>query len=436
MREIDPTTGQVPPRSPETENPAEFTMPDTPDDEYDPETGELYEDSLPDDGYEDGIDADATPDEGPDEDGEEDPAIAALEAQMAQLKANAERKAREKREAAQTPPVDNAAQEQAARETAAAQEARNQATRDAKQQAASQVGSEVAAAARKPRQAPAGGRAPATGGAAAGQAANVPAPRREPAGALATAALPPEVLALYKAKEGAGVNFQGRDLAIPRLYLLQDNSPQVKEGTLAHITGAKPGMLLDNVENRVFGRILFIPLYYTRRFVAWKQRDEKGGGGGLVRPDVPEAELANYEPEGIGRWLYEQPDAKGRGGIDVVEVIDTPEYAVLYSVDVGLSWKPAVISFPSTKAKTAGKISTMVASQVIVLPDGSEIIPPIWSSIFDLWSRREGEGSESYFVFEAAFKDRVSDVSVIRRAERMAGQFSKGEVDIAPPSGA
>jgi hypothetical protein len=246
-------------------------------------------------------------------------------------------------------------------------------------------------------------------------------------GALATGA-PSDLDALFLQHAGRGLNFETRDLQIPRIALLQDNSPQVKKGTMTYIQGAEAGMLMDTVKegpDALMTEAFIVPVFYKRRWVGWKPRDEKGGGGGLVRPDVSEAEYKTMEEVSIGKRAY--MDQK----IGLVEVVDTPEWAVLLSTD-GITYRPAVISMAGTKAKVAARMNTTLMSQIIVDAQGNEQIVPIFGNQFLLGSKREGEGSEAYFNFTATYQGRVPSVALFLKAERYASQFSAGELDAAP----
>lgn len=332
--------------------------------------------------------------------------VAALEAKLAAMKAQQSAQAAAKVQTApdEAPPteeeLDRAAAAKAAAITAAAA-------------AATQKLSDQAKAAKPP----AGKATKGTGLATTGAA-----------GALVAGGAGGDLEALFLQHAGRGQTFEARDLQIPRIALLQDNSPQVKKGTMTYIQGAEAGMLIDLVKegpDALMTEAFIVPVFYKRRFVAWKPRDEKGGGGGLVRPDVPESEYKGYEEVAIGKRAY--MDAK----IGLVEVVDTPEWAVLLSTD-GLTYRPAVISMQGTKAKVAARMNTVVNSQIITLPDGTEADFPHYGNLFILSSKREGEGSEAYFNFVASHQGRLANATVFQKAARYFQQFKAGEIDAAP----
>ena len=60
--------------------------------------------------------------------------------------------------------------------------------------------------------------------------------------------LPSELTAMFEADAGMGMeNVGSEDVKIPFLRILQDLSPQVKEGKGEYIQGAKPGMIINSV---------------------------------------------------------------------------------------------------------------------------------------------------------------------------------------------
>lgn len=229
--------------------------------------------------------------------------------------------------------------------------------------------------------------------------------------------------ALFEKDAGRGLaGITAETMIIPRLYLLQDNSPQVKEGIQAYVPGARPGMWFNTVTEKPIGAPHFLPVSFRLRYVGWRPRNDDGSGGGLVRMDVPREEFETYESTGIGIRSYH--DEKG-----VVDVVETPEWAVLLVGEDGTSMA-AAISFPKTKFKAAGKINTTVAMQEARRADGSTFTPPAYANVFRLTSRREGEGSNAYFVPVADYLGRLENADHFHRARRLNAQFEAGEIEV------
>lgn len=68
------------------------------------------------------------------------------------------------------------------------------------------------------------------------------------------------------------------DIALPRIDVLQALSPQIKKTDPAHIEGSEQGVLYNTITEELYGpSILFIPVYFRKEWIIWKDR-KKGGG--------------------------------------------------------------------------------------------------------------------------------------------------------------
>lgn len=77
-----------------------------------------------------------------------------------------------------------------------------------------------------------------------------------------------------RGSENVGID----DLTIPRLDLLQALSPQRDKKKPEYIDGAEEGMLFNSVSKKLYGEeVVFIPVYFRKEYVIWKDR-KKGGG--------------------------------------------------------------------------------------------------------------------------------------------------------------
>jgi len=232
--------------------------------------------------------------------------------------------------------------------------------------------------------------------------------------------------AMFEADAGKGLDFRADDLAIPRLYMLQDMSPQVKERSADYVSGARPGMWFNTVTGQIAPSVTIITIKHQRRYVAWRPRLDNGGGGGLVKPDVPREEYLSYEETGISVRSYR--DEKG-----LVEVVDTPELVALLLPEngSGISPMPVAISFPKTKAKVLARMMTIATMQVGHHADGTEFPMALYSNVFRLSSKIEGEGAQSYFVPVEEYLGRVTRTDIYARAKRLYEQFAGAPVHVA-----
>lgn len=248
-----------------------------------------------------------------------------------------------------------------------------------------------------------------------------------PAGAVAVVS--DDIMARYERDAGKGLSFNPDDMIIPRLVLLQDNSPQVKEGTSSYVPGARPGLIMNSVTKALAATVLVVPVQFSRRYVMWKPRDERGDNGALLDMDIgiDAWEAAEKVPGVIGKRFVRHE--KGRDGI--AEINDTPEYSALTSWDGGVSWQPAVIDCSGTKASAAGRANALLAMQEVQLPDGRTIQPPIFATILQLRTARQGEGSNSYFVYDFTLHGRVTELKLYDRAAKLARDFEQGQATVA-----
>lgn len=94
-------------------------------------------------------------------------------------------------------------------------------------------------------------------------------------------------------REGAprgAENVQAEDLVIPRLEIVQSLSPARNERDPNYITGAKEGLLYNNVTRELYGEAVnVIPVFFKKEFLLWKDR-QKGGGfrGAFPTPEAAE----------------------------------------------------------------------------------------------------------------------------------------------------
>lgn len=86
--------------------------------------------------------------------------------------------------------------------------------------------------------------------------------------------------AFMQGKAGSGTdNLSTKDMTVPRIKLLADISPEVKEHD-----GAKPGEFWHTLAEQSLGKSLrIVPVYIDKRYILWRPR--KSGGGILARAD-------------------------------------------------------------------------------------------------------------------------------------------------------
>ncbi len=179
------------------------------------------------------------------------------------------------------------------------------------------------------------------------------------------------------------------DLMIPRLTILQDLSPQVKD-MVRHIEGAEPGDICDIVTGELFSGeegILFLFAAYRRTYIEWVPR-KKGGGFVADHGHNLPSDAIQGEKGSITR-----PNGN--------EIKTVAEYMGFY-VDVEQSsYKPFVIGMTGTQLKKARRLNTMINQLRVPTRDGRGTFnPPIFYRLYKLTTVPERNDQGSWFGWQ------------------------------------
>lgn len=205
-----------------------------------------------------------------------------------------------------------------------------------------------------------------------------------PAGSLASIGV-----SLEEMKKDAALGGQVgmQDIAIPYVYLLQSNSPQVNPDHAKYIQGAISSMIYLTVLEKVFeGRkdgVIIVPCHYERLITEWVDRDE---GGGLVR---------SY-PHGDPIMDRARPDEKNRMKLPNGHLlIDTAYHYVLVNDPVEKIWHQAIAPMKSTHLKRSRKWNSEINTTKI--PE-TDIKAPRFLYMYRLRTEKEQKGDNVYNV--------------------------------------
>ncbi len=219
--------------------------------------------------------------------------------------------------------------------------------------------------------------------------------------------------------------FKPDQLIIPRINILQDLSPQVKERNAAYVDGARPGMFFNNVVNKLDRQFLFTPAKFTVAYIAWKPRVD---GGGLVDQGLSLDEVKeNFQEDGLGRWVGAMSPRQGEAAVNV-EIIETPTWV---GIATGEAWgpMPVAISFPGTKSKASRKINTTIDMCEEMGANGP-FTPPAFYHQFTISSVLETRGDDEWFGF-AVTHNGYADERVVEKAKALKVSFDKGDAELA-----
>lgn len=91
-----------------------------------------------------------------------------------------------------------------------------------------------------------------------------------------------EVAPSYIRDSGKGLgseNITSSDLIIPRVEVAQAQSKCLSKKDPGYIEGISAGDLYNTVTRRNYGtNVVFVPIYFNREYLLWKDRSEGGGG--------------------------------------------------------------------------------------------------------------------------------------------------------------
>jgi hypothetical protein len=135
------------------------------------------------------------------------------------------------------------------------------------------------------------------------------------------------------------------DIAIPRISIIQDLSPQRKKNDPEYIPGAEEGMMFNTVTGALYtDSLLLIPVYYRKEYLIWVDRKLGGGFRGSFATNAEAAQAAS-------------------GMEEKVEVVDTAQNFCLISDDNGITWSEAVLSMSRAGMSVAKKLNSMILSR-------------------------------------------------------------------------
>lgn len=231
------------------------------------------------------------------------------------------------------------------------------------------------------------------------------------------AVIPADFLSEIEADSGVGVQLGMGDAAVPYLYILQSNSPQVNEDSASYVKGAKSGMFYNNVSGEAFdGReegVVVIPCGYERKYVEWVDRD--AGGGYVADHDIDSGILSETKPDDRGRPRL------GSGNL-IVET--TYHYVFMMHPTEGV-WERIIIPMKSTALKKSRRWNTALMSTLI---PGTQKQAPRWLYPYRLKTVKEEKDKNVWSNFDIARLEDIVSREQYMSCKVFAEQMAKGQV--------
>lgn len=176
------------------------------------------------------------------------------------------------------------------------------------------------------------------------------------------------------------------DLIIPRLTVLQSNSPQLNKTKAEFDPDARPGNIYDVGMQEDFGDegILFLPVHWAKQFIEWHPR-ESGKGLAAIHDD----------PAVLDRMT--EVDSEGRACTkEGTRIVTTYQF---YGFNLSANKRRCFIPMASTQIKKAKRILTLATSEKIMVGD-QEVTPPIFYRSYRLAVVPESNNKGDWFGWD------------------------------------
>lgn len=233
---------------------------------------------------------------------------------------------------------------------------------------------------------------------------------------------------------GAGSeNLERQDLAIPRISIIQSNSPQVKKAEGKFIKGAEEGDFLDTVTNEVFAKgdvgLLFIPAFYRRTDIEWIPRKK---GGGFVADHGGNSDILSKteKDEETGAMLL--PNGN--------EVVTTAEYIGIALNADGTNPRSVAISLAKTQLKKARKVNTVLTTLQVPRANGQGTFNPafFYSAFLVTSIPEQSKGGDAYMGWSLVREHNTVDLpegtDLYLTAKALRESITAGTIKVAQPS--
>jgi hypothetical protein len=175
---------------------------------------------------------------------------------------------------------------------------------------------------------------------------------------------------LIMSNAGKGLeNITSEDITIPRLSIIQANSPQRKKKDEKYIENADEGDIFNTVTSQVYKEpLIVIPCAYRKTYVEWIPREK--GGGFVAAYDIRPSDTTT-DPATRKSFL--------KNGN---QLVDTAEHFVIIKKDDD-SFESAVLTMTSSNLTVSRKWNTLLKMKKINVK-GQMIDPPSFMYEFTL----------------------------------------------------
>lgn len=212
-------------------------------------------------------------------------------------------------------------------------------------------------------------------------------------------------------------NVTASDLLIPRLTILQANSPQVTRGQPEYDPDLKPGEIYDTSLKQCFGEsVMVIPVHYFKQWLEWAPR---ASGKGLVHVHETDEIMSQTEKNEKNKDVL-------KNGNYVAET------AQFYVLNLAARGRKSFIAMTSTQLKKARGWLTRAQEEVGVRADGTEFAPKLFYRSYILTTVPESNAEGNWFGWKIEQGPKTQDLENFPQLKQILKDFresiDKGEV--------
>ena len=222
---------------------------------------------------------------------------------------------------------------------------------------------------------------------------------------------------------GAGAeNITSKDVSLPFLKILTNNSPQVTQGDSKFVSEARPGMVINSVLNKLYnGQDGFnvVPCFFKFEYVEWADRGTQNSVA-PVNSYPADSDIMSKTTRGDDR-----KDRLPNGNY-----IEPTHYHYVMMVDENdQPSETAVIVMKATQAKKSKKWNSMMLSQRRKGKSGF-FQPPTWSQIYKLRTVLEKNSLGSWFGWEVEHEKDIPNKTLMDAAMAFYETCKKGNAKV------
>ena len=222
---------------------------------------------------------------------------------------------------------------------------------------------------------------------------------------------------------GAGAeNITSKDVSLPFLKILTNNSPQVTQGDSKFVSEARPGMVINSVLNKLYnGQDGFnvVPCFFKFEYVEWADRGTQNSVA-PVNSYPADSDIMSKTTRGDDR-----KDRLPNGNY-----IEPTHYHYVMMVDENdQPSETAVIVMKATQAKKSKKWNSMMLSQRRKGKSGF-FQPPTWSQIYKLRTVLEKNSLGSWFGWEVEHVKDIPNKTLMDAAMAFYETCKKGNAKV------